>query len=154
LLEKILVGVTVAGVLVAGAPAQATKSGNAERVAHEFYRALEAQDIDRFARLWTEDAVYRVPMTPDGVPGQLEGRDAIVSGLDGFFDLFGATDFTWHVEPMADRDKVFATWSLDIELVAGGRYQNQGAAVFELHRGRIVEFTEWFDTAAYLATFG
>lgn len=146
----------VAAVLMSAGPARAHHEGQrpAERVADEFYRALEAKDIDRFARLWAEDAVYRVPVTPEGVPGALVGRDAIVSGLAEFFRLFGDTDFTWELEPMRDPDKVHAVWSLDIDLVAGGRYVNNGAAVLELERGRIVEFTEWFDTAGYLEVFG
>jgi ketosteroid isomerase-like protein len=157
--SRLAAAAMTAAVLVSGTPAAAqgpavTRHGTGVRVANEFYEALEAKDIERFARLWTEDAVYRVPVTPEGVPGVLVGRDAIVAGLNEFFQLFGDTDFTWTIEPMRDPNKVLATWSLDIELVAGGRYLNEGAAIFQLERGRIADFTEYFDTAGYLEIFG
>ncbi|MFG1711127.1 nuclear transport factor 2 family protein [Nonomuraea sp. M3C6] len=124
------------------------------RVAQAFYEALEAKDIDRFATLWTKDAVYRVPATADGSPGQLVGRDAIVSGIGEFFKLFGDTQFEWKIEPMLDPRRVIATWSLDIDLVAGGTYRNRGVAIIQVSGDRIAEFTEYFDTHAFLQTFG
>jgi ketosteroid isomerase-like protein len=122
------------------------------RTVEAFYRALQAKDIDRFAGLWTKDAVYRVPVTAEGVPGQIEGRDAIVSGIGDFFELFGETRFTWKAEPMLDSRRVMATWTLDIELVAGGTYRNRGVAIFQMDGDRIADFSEYFDTAAFLKT--
>ncbi|MGX1915725.1 nuclear transport factor 2 family protein [Streptomyces phaeochromogenes] len=123
------------------------------RVAHDFYRALQAKDMDAFAELWTQDAVYRVPVTPDGVPGEFVGRNTIVAGLRGFFALFGEVRLTWDAEPMGDPRQVLATWTLEVELLAGGTYRNRGVSVFRLEGGRIAEFTEYVDTAAFLGLF-
>ncbi|MFD0317909.1 nuclear transport factor 2 family protein [Streptomyces flavalbus] len=123
------------------------------RVVDDFYRALQAKDLDAFARLWAADAVYRVPVTPDGVPGEFTGRAAIVAGLGGFFSLFGEVRFTWQAEAMADPRRVLATWEMEIELLAGGTYRNRGTSVFQLERGLITHFTEHVDTAAFLALF-
>ncbi|GLW08090.1 hypothetical protein Misp01_32200 [Microtetraspora sp. NBRC 13810] len=135
------------------APAAAQRARSL-RTVDAFYRALQAKDIDRFATLWTRDAVYRVPVTPQGVPGATVGRDAIVSGIGDFFRLFGETRFTWRAEPMLDPRRVMATWTLDIELVAGGTYRNRGVAIFHMDGDRIADFTEYFDTAAFLKAFG
>ena len=124
------------------------------RVAHAFYRALQAKDIEAFAKLWTADAVYRVPVTATGEPGQMIGREVIVAGLDGFFALFGEVQFEWEVEPLADPSRAMAIWSLDIELVASGTYRNSGVAIFQLRGDRISDFSEYFDTAAFLRVFG
>ncbi|TQJ37127.1 nuclear transport factor 2 family protein [Streptomyces sp. NBC_00080] len=126
---------------------------HAVRVVHAFYTALEAKDLDAFAELWTADAVYRVPVTPYGVPGEFAGRDAIVAGLRQFFALFGKTRFTWDAEPMGDPRRVLATWTLEIELLGGGTYRNRGASIFRLEHDRIAEFTEYVDTAAFLGLF-
>ncbi|MEU1408707.1 nuclear transport factor 2 family protein [Streptomyces sp. NPDC005728] len=123
------------------------------RVAHDFYHALQAKDIDAFADLWTADAVYRVPVTPDGVPGEFAGRDIIVGALGQFFALFGDTRITWDAEVMADPRQVLATWTLEIELLTGGTYRNRGASVFRLEGDRIAEYTEYVDTAAFLGIF-
>ncbi|MEX1656934.1 nuclear transport factor 2 family protein [Streptomyces pseudovenezuelae] len=123
------------------------------RVAHDFYRALQAKDIDALAGLWTTDAVYRVPATPDAVPGEFAGRDVILAALGQFFTLFGDTRVTWDVEPMADPRRVLATWVLEIELLTGGTYRNRGASIFRLEGDRIAEYTEYVDTAAFLALF-
>ncbi|MFD0853040.1 nuclear transport factor 2 family protein, partial [Actinomadura adrarensis] len=124
------------------------------RVADAFYRALEAKDVDAFAALWTHDAVYRVPVTAEGVPGQTVGRDAIVANIRGFFELFGEAQFTWDLEPMLDPRRVMAIWSMDVELLAGGRYINRGVAIFHLRGERIADFSEYYDTAAFLDAFG
>jgi ketosteroid isomerase-like protein len=144
----------VSTVPASSATASSATGGDQTTVAHQFYKALQAKDIDAFAKLWTRDAVYRVPVTADGVPGQMTGRDEIVSALREFFQLFGETRFTWQVEPLRDRDRLMATWTLDIQLVSGVRYQNRGVAIFQLERGRIADFSEYFDTAAFLAVFG
>jgi ketosteroid isomerase-like protein len=123
-------------------------------VVHAFYRSLQAKDIEAFAALWTPDAVYRVPVTPEGAPGQTVGRDAIVSSLREFFALFCDTRFTWQPEPMSDPQRAMATWTLDIQLRTGGTYQNRGVAIFQLKDGKISDFTEYFDTAAFLNAFG
>lgn len=123
------------------------------RAVDDFYRALRAKDIDAFAELWTADAVYRVPTTPDGVPGEFAGRDVIVAGLGGFFALFGEVRLTWDAEPMADPQKVLATWTMEVDLLAGGTYRNRGASLFRLEQGRIAEFSEHVDTAAFLTVF-
>ncbi|MFE1442317.1 nuclear transport factor 2 family protein [Streptomyces sp. NPDC058739] len=123
------------------------------QVVREFYRALQAKDADAFEELWTADAVYRVPVTPAGVPGEFAGRDAIVAALRGFFALFGDTRVAWHAEPMGDPAKVLATWTLEIELLSGGTYRNRGVSVFRLAGDRIAEFTEYVDTAAFLGIF-
>ncbi|MEU3794760.1 nuclear transport factor 2 family protein [Streptomyces fructofermentans] len=122
-------------------------------VAHDFYRALQAKDIDAFGRLWTEDAVYRVPVTPDGVPGEFVGREAVVAGLGGFFSLFGEVRCTWEVQPMGDPCQVLSQWTLEVDLLSGGTYRNRGASVFRLEGERIAEFTEYVDTAAFLGVF-
>ncbi|WP_053666628.1 nuclear transport factor 2 family protein [Streptomyces sp. MMG1121] len=124
-----------------------------EKIVQEFYRALQAKDIDAFERLWTADAVYRVPVTPEGVPGAFTGRAAIVAGLRQFFALFGETRVTWDTEPMGDPHKMLATWSLETELLAGGTYRNRGVSIFRLEGERIAEFTEYVDTAAFLRIF-
>ncbi len=139
-------------------PGSAEASGDEQRrrgvrVVGDFYRALQAKDIDAFGRLWTADAVYRIPVTPDGVPGEFAGRDTIVAGLGQFFGFFGETRLTWDAEPMGDPNKTLATWTLEIDMLAGGTYRNRGVALFRLEGERIAEFTEHVDTAAFLGIF-
>jgi ketosteroid isomerase-like protein len=123
------------------------------RVTHDFYRALQAKDIDALADLWTADAGYRVPATPAGEPGEFAGRDVILAALGQFFTLFGDTRITWDAEQMADPRQMLATWTLEIELLNGGTYRNRGVSIFRLEGGRIAEYTEYVDTAAFLAIF-
>ncbi|WP_069463269.1 nuclear transport factor 2 family protein [Actinacidiphila rubida] len=130
-----------------------TEGTRALRVAHDFYAALQAKDVDAFAGLWEPDAVYRVPVTPDGVPGEFTGRDTIAAAVGQFFTLFGDTRITWDAEPMADSRKVLATWTMEIDLLAGGTYRNRGASIFRTAGDRIAEYTEYVDTAAFLGLF-
>jgi ketosteroid isomerase-like protein len=143
-----------AGGWVDVAGARSIGGRRAVRVADAFYRALQAKDLEAFAALWARDAVWRAPITPEGGPGKTVGREAIVELLRGAFEVFGDVRFTWRLERMRDPRRALANWRLDNELVAGGRYRNQGVAIFTVRRGRIVEFEEHFDTAAWLETFG
>lgn len=124
------------------------------RVANAFYEALQAKDIDAYAALWTSDAVWWAPITAEGGPGEIVGRDAIVANLRGAFEVFGDVQFTWEVEPLLDPRHALATWTLDIELLPGGRYLNRGVAIFRLRGDRIARFAEHFDTVAWQEVFG
>jgi ketosteroid isomerase-like protein len=152
-------GAATGALLTVSAPERAHGSGPERRrqrnihTVNAFYQALQSKDIDTFATLWTVDAVYRVPVTPEGVPGATVGRDAIVAGLREFFALFATVRFTWTVEPMLDPTRMLAFWALDIDLVAGGKYLNRGVSIFQMRGDRIADFDEYFDTRAFLDTF-
>ncbi|PRX97005.1 nuclear transport factor 2 family protein [Allonocardiopsis opalescens] len=123
------------------------------RTVNAFYRSLQDRDIDHLSTLWTTDATYRMPTSLEGPPGELVGREEIVSALDDFITRFGETHFTWQVEPMLDPGQVMAVWSCDIDLLRGGSYRNEGVAIFEMSGDRIAVFREYYDTAAFHDAF-
>jgi ketosteroid isomerase-like protein len=73
--------------------------------------------------------------------------------LEDALALFVSLQFTWSLESLLDPHRTLAHWTLEHRFVAGGSYVNQGVAIFDVRHGRIAEFTEHFDTAAWLNAF-
>ena len=147
-------GVVGCACLAPALDARAAQRREAVRAAEAFYRTLQAGDLDAFASLWRRDAVWHQPITADGTPGRLVGRDAIVEMLRGALGLFDRLSFEWEIHALHQSPQALAIWSLDHHFVGGGSYVNRGMALFRVRGERIAEFTEHFDTAAWQAAFG
>lgn len=52
----------------------------------DYVLAVDERDIDRFARLWSADAVVRVNRDVAGLGAPLHGREAIVAAYGGWFE--------------------------------------------------------------------
>src|SRR5580700_5827791 len=60
-----------------------TPSNATEAVALRYFTCLVKKDMDRFADIWTDDAIQHVPFSPEGlgkvVPKAFTGRQEIVN---------------------------------------------------------------------------
>jgi ketosteroid isomerase-like protein len=148
------VGVVAGACLASPVDARGARRPEAVRAAEAFYRTLQAGDLDAFASLWRRDAVWHQPITADGTPGRLVGRDTIVEMLRGALQLFDRLSFEWEIHALHGSPQALAIWSLEHRFVAGGSYVNRGMALFRVRGERIAEFTEHFDTVAWQAAFG
>lgn len=55
-------------------------------LAADYVLAVDGRDLDRFAALWTDDAVVRVNRNFVGLEAPLHGREAIVTAFAGWFE--------------------------------------------------------------------
>ncbi|WP_394825858.1 nuclear transport factor 2 family protein [Pendulispora albinea] len=130
---------------------------NAHREAiRSYFSRLEAFDIAGAVDLFAEDGVQTMPYAPaDLLPPKLEGRAAIsrqYSGMPTNFVYGRYPDLVIH--DMVDPDRLFVTFRGDIELRAGGRYDNTYAGVFIFQGEKIIEYIEYFDPIVFRNAFG
>ncbi|HWI25738.1 MAG TPA: nuclear transport factor 2 family protein [Stellaceae bacterium] len=113
----------------------------------------EAGDGERFARCFTEDAVYH-----DYIYGDHRGRAAIAEMLENFFHR-DAADYRWEMfDPVCDGALGYA-WSLStftskLPEFAGKRVIIDGMSRFELQGGLIRDYSESVNAGVAMAQLG
>jgi ketosteroid isomerase-like protein len=118
-----------------------------------FTRSAESGDGDRFARHFTEDAVYH-----DYIYGPHRGRADIAHMLQNLFHR-DATDYRWEMfDPVFDGDQGYA-WSLSsftstIPQFAGKRVVIDGMSRFVIRDGLVVEYRESVNGGVAMAQLG
>jgi ketosteroid isomerase-like protein len=137
------------------APDAADARGRNRRVVRAFFERLEAFDIEGFAALFAEHGTQVMPFSPAGFPRALAGRAAIFNQYRGMPQNFTSMTFPdLVIHDMLDPSRFFVTYRGEIQLRAGGAYNNTYAGVFEIENGQIVAFTEYFDPIVLGQAFG
>lgn len=133
-------------------------AGDRERAietVRRFFDALDAIDIDAFLELWADDGVQEMPFAPAGFPRRLEGRAAIRRQYGNMPQAYARMKFPdLALQPMLDPEWVLAEYRGEIELAAGGSYNNRYCGVFNVRDGKIVRFTEYFGPIILSRAFG
>lgn len=115
--------------------------------------AAEAGDGERFARCFSEDAVYH-----DYVYGDHRGRAAIAEMLENLFHR-DAADYHWEMfDPVSDGALGYA-WSLStftskLPEFAGKRVIIDGMSRFELQGGLIRDYSESVNAGVAMVQLG
>jgi uncharacterized protein len=136
-------------------PANAT-----EAAALKYFQYLVTRDMDRFATIWTEDAIQRVPFTPEGlgtvVQAAFEGRRTIVD----HYRLVTAKrrdHVFWIDQTHYTQDPnciIFEAHARSIIGETGAVYENRYVCVFHIRDGKIAELKEYADPQPVLKSFG
>lgn len=127
---------------------------NTERV-REFFTALEAADIPRFLKVWSEDGVQEMPFSPGSFPKRLEGKAAIDRQYSPLPANFSGMRFPIRrLLTTTEPGVVVAEYEGSIGLKSGGHYDNRYIGVFSFDaEGKLARFTEYFDPLILLAGF-
>ena len=131
-----------------------------EAAALRYFQYLVTRDMDRFDTIWTEDAVQRVPFTPEGlgtvVQSAFEGRHTIVEHYrlvtknrrDHVFWI----DHTHHTSD--PNCIIFEAHARSVIGETGVAYENQYVCVFHIRDGKIAELKEYANPLPVMRTFG
>ncbi len=116
----------------------------------KFSKAVETNDGNGLADLFTEDGVYDDYFFGPSAPG----RQGIVDMLSHFYD--GGANFKWEFfDPVESGGKGYASYrfSYDSTLpdAKGARVVFEGISRFALEAGRIKRYSEVFDRGSALA---
>lgn len=124
-------------------------------VVERFFDRLEAFDIEGFAANFAENGRQLMPFSPAGFPRSLEGRDAIYTQYKNLPRNFTSMRFVDRtIRETAVPGEYLGTWTGRIELASGGRYDNTYVGLFQVHNGKLVQFTEYFDPIVLQQSFG
>jgi len=111
------------------------------------FKDLAAKDVDTWISHWADEGARQlIPFSPEGFPGMVEGKETLRQIYRDLLAGYGTLRYT-HIEiyPMEDPDTVVAEWGVDIEVRAGGRYENELIGIFRFKDGNVVELKEYFN---------
>ncbi|WP_394838659.1 alpha/beta fold hydrolase [Pendulispora rubella] len=139
----------------AGAEQDAHTRREQRAVIQRFLARLEAFDIAGAAGLFAENGVQIMPYAPtELLPRRLEGRTAIRNQYNGMPANFVSARFLdLVIHDMVDPHRLFVTFRGEIELRAGGRYDNTYAGLFVFRGNEIIEYHEYFDPILFRNAF-
>jgi len=120
-------------------------NADAEAVIEEFLDALEAMSIERFLAVWHDAGVQIMPLSPDGFPARLEGKEVIhrqYRQIPIFYKFVRFPDRVFHFTN--DPKRVWVELRVEMLIKATGKsYNNNFVCLFTLHDGRIIEYKEY-----------
>jgi uncharacterized protein len=134
-------------------------ASDTEAVALSYFSLLVRKDLDRFANIWNEDAVQRVPFTPEGlgkfVPEAFVGRQAIVNHYRAAIRNRRNHVF-WidQIHNTADPGCVIVeARASSIIGETDAVYENNYVCVFHIRNGKIAELREYANPLPVMRAF-
>ena len=125
-----------------------------QQVVEDFFRHLEALDVDAFMTLWAEDGQQIMPFAPEGFPDTLSGKEAIYTQYKGLPDNYTSMEFPREIMPLQDPNRFVVQYRGIIPLADGGEYNNDYIALFVLEDGKIRTYYEYFNPIILQEAFG
>ena len=126
------------------------------QIVKDAYAAFSRNDIESIINLMADDVSWYLPGPPKVVP--FVGRRKGKTEVNRFFSTLTDVQDVERFEPqqfVAQGEKVVALGNYKWRVKATGRaYDSEFAHVFTVRGGKIVEFHEYYDTAAVINAFG
>ncbi|HEY9002642.1 MAG TPA: nuclear transport factor 2 family protein [Mucilaginibacter sp.] len=123
-------------------------------VVDNFFVALETQQFDLLKDIFAPEGKQLNPYAPEGFPKSFDGAEAIYKQYSGLTENFGKMKFPRTIYATEDSDFFFVQFRGEIEIKAGGKYENDYLGTFRLKDGKIIEYTEYFNQVVMAKAFG
>ncbi|MBS1522857.1 MAG: nuclear transport factor 2 family protein [Bacteroidetes bacterium] len=125
-----------------------------KKVVDAFFVALETQQFELLKGIFTPDGKQLNPYAPEGFPESFDGAEGIYKQYSGLTANFGQMTFPRKIYATEDPDFFFVQFKGEIEIKAGGKYENDYLGTFRLKDGKIIEYTEYFNQVVMAKAFG
>ncbi|MEM8783244.1 MAG: alpha/beta fold hydrolase [Planctomycetota bacterium] len=119
-------------------------SPHADRIA-TFFETLENRDLDGLVALFAEDGRQLMPLSPDGFPREVDGRENI---RELYTHAMNFTSMAFEYETLAtpNPDLVAARFTGTVNVSPGQPYNNSYIGVWQFNdAGEITAYTEYFN---------
>lgn len=117
------------------------------KVVEEILRSGLAGDNERFLELMAPDVVLEWPYRPDGVPGELRGREAVgafVASDGGLITFTEYTDVKMH--ETVDPEVVIVEYAAHGVVTATGEpFEQHPIAVLRVRDGQVVTYRDYIN---------
>jgi ketosteroid isomerase-like protein len=127
---------------------------NNRNVVENFFIALETQHFELLKEVFAENGRQLNPYVPEGFPKSFDGREAIYKQYSSLPQNFGQMKFPREIYATDDPNFFVVKFKGDIEIKAGGKYENDYIATFKLENGKVTEYTEYFNPIVMAKAFG
>ena len=120
---------------------------------NQFFEALETQDFEILKEIFAEDAKQLNPYSPEGFPKSFDGAEAIYKQYSGLTANFGQMKFPREIMATENPNFIFVKFKGQIQIKSGGKYENDYLGTFLVAKGKIVEYTEYFNQIVMAKAF-
>ncbi len=124
------------------------------KIVDSFFVALETQNFQILREIFAPQGKQLNPYAPDGFPKSFDGAEAIYKQYSGLTANFGQMKFPRQIYATEDSNFFFVKFRGEIEIKAGGKYENDYIGTFRLENCKIVEYTEYFNQVVMSKAFG
>lgn len=124
-----------------------------KQVVDSFFTALENQQFELLKEIFAADGRQLNPYAPEGFPKSFDGAEGIYKQYSGLTVNFGKMMFPRKIYATEDPDFFFVQFRGEIEIKAGGKYENDYLGTFRLKDGKITEYTEYFNQVVMAKAF-
>ncbi|MFY7733571.1 MAG: nuclear transport factor 2 family protein [Bacteroidia bacterium] len=123
------------------------------KVVDNFFVALETQKFEMLKEVFAENGKQLNPYSPEGFPKSFDGSEGIYKQYSGLTANFGQMRFPRQIFATEDPNFFFVKFKGEIEIKAGGKYENDYLGTFKLENGKVVEYTEYFNQVVMAKAF-
>jgi uncharacterized protein len=123
------------------------------KVVDNFFVALETQKFEMLKEVFAENGKQLNPYSPEGFPKSFDGAEGIYKQYSGLTANFGQMKFPRQIFATEDPNFFFVKFRGEIEIKAGGKYENDYLGTFKLENGKVVEYTEYFNQVVMAKAF-
>lgn len=124
-----------------------------KKVVDTFFAALETQQFNLLKEIFASEGRQFNPYAPAGFPKSFDGAEDIYKQYSGLTANFGKMTFPRNIYATEDPDFFFVEFKGEIEIKAGGKYENDYLGTFRLKNGKIIEYTEYFNQVTMAKAF-
>jgi uncharacterized protein len=104
--------------------------------------------------VFAENAKQINPYSREGFPKTYDGAEGIYKQYSGLTANFGQMKFPRQIFATEDPNFFFVKFRGEIEIKAGGKYENDYLGTFKLENGKVKEYTEYFNQIVMAKAFG
>lgn len=123
------------------------------KVVDNFFVALETQKFEMLKEVFAENGKQLNPYSPEGFPKSFDGAEGIYKQYSGLTANFGQMKFPRQIFATEDPNFFFVKFRGEIEIKAGGKYENDYLGTFKLESGKVIEYTEYFNQVVMAKAF-
>ena len=115
-------------------------ASEAEKIVHDFCKAFESKNLESIMGYFTDDAVYHnIPMKP------VSGKAAIRATIESFMPKNPSDKITFKILHTSATGNVVFNERVDMFDQGGKHMELPVAGVFEISRGKIAKWRDYFD---------
>jgi len=124
--------------------------------AQSYLKLLQAQDWDKWIKLWADDAVLEFPFAPKNRPSVYHGKQDILAYMSSTTRSIVVDSVAGlKISPMLDPNQLVIELSIQGHLISNGATYNQiYVTFFEFESGKIKHYKEYWNPLVSIEAHG
>jgi len=124
--------------------------------AQSYLKLLQAQDWDKWIKLWADDAVLEFPFAPKNRPSVYHGKQDILAYMSSTTRSIVVDSVAGlKISPMLDPNQLVIELTIQGHLISNGATYNQiYVTFFEFESGKIKQYKEYWNPLVSIEAHG